>query len=83
MTIRGQVAIASARLAYPEYKRLFSSERWQRLAAAGARPQRLLWASTSTKAPACSDIKYVEALAGAETINTLPLDTLAAYRDHC
>jgi transaldolase len=80
--LRGQVAIASARLAYQEYKHLFSGERWQRLAAAGARSQRLLWASTSTKDPACSDVKYVEALVGAETINTLPLDTLAAYRDH-
>lgn len=80
--LRGQVAIASARLAYQEYKHLFSGERWQRLAAAGARSQRLLWASTSTKDPASSDIKYVEALVGAETINTLPLDTLAAYRDH-
>jgi len=80
--LRGQTAIASARLAYLEYKRLFSGERWQRLAAAGARTQRLLWASTSTKDPAYSDIKYVEALIGAETINTLPLETLAAYRDH-
>lgn len=80
--LRGQVAIASARLAYQEYKQLFSGERWQRLAAAGGRPQRLLWASTSTKDPACSDIKYVEALIGAETINTLPLETIAAYRDH-
>ncbi len=80
--LRGQVAIASARLAYQEYTRLFSAERWQLLAAAGARPQRLLWASTSTKDPACSDIKYVEALIGAETINTLPLETMAAYRDH-
>lgn len=81
-SLRGQVAIASARLAYQEYKQLFSGERWQQLVAAGARPQRLLWASTSTKDPACSDIKYVEALIGAETINTLPLETLAAYRDH-
>lgn len=80
--LRGQVAIASARLAYQEYKHLFSGERWQRLAAAGAIPQRLLWASTSTKDPACSDIKYVEALIGAGTINTLPLETMAAYRDH-
>jgi len=80
--LRGQTAIASARLAYQEYKQLFSGDRWERLAAAGARTQRLLWASTSTKDPAYSDIKYVEALIGAETINTLPLETLAAYRDH-
>jgi len=78
----GQTAIASARLAYQEYKRLFSGDRWERLAAVGARTQRLLWASTSTKDPAYSDIKYVEALIGAETINTLPMETLAAYRDH-
>jgi len=80
--LRGQTAIASARLAYQEYKQLFSGDRWERLAAAGARTQRLLWASTSTKDPAYSDIKYVESLIGAETINTLPLETLAAYRDH-
>lgn len=80
--LRGQTAIASARLAYQNYKRLFSGDSWERLAAAGARTQRLLWASTSTKDPAYSDIKYVEALIGAETINTLPMETLAAYRDH-
>ena len=80
--LRGQTAIASARLAYQKYKRIFSGERWQRLAATGARTQRLLWASTSTKDPAYSNIKYVKALIGADTINTLPLDVLAAYRDY-
>jgi transaldolase len=80
--LRGGAAIASARLAYQDYKRLFSGARWQRLVAAGAQTQRLLWASTSTKDPSYSDIKYVEALIGAETINTLPPDTVAAYRDH-
>lgn len=80
--LRGQSAIASARLAYQAYRQLFFGEHWQALAAAGARSQRLLWASTSTKDPICSDIKYVEALIGAETINTLPPETLAAYRDH-
>lgn len=80
--LRGQTAIASARLAYQDYKRLFSGERWQRLETAGARTQRLLWASTSTKDPTYSDIKYIEALIGVDTINTLPLETLAAYRDH-
>lgn len=80
--LRGQTAIASARLAYQLYKQLFSDARWQRLAAAGATTQRLLWASTSTKDPVYSDIKYVEALIGTETINTLPPQTLHAYRDH-
>ena len=80
--LRGQTAIASARLAYQEYKQLFSGERWQRLAAAGACTQRLLWASTSAKDPVYSDIKYVEALIGVDTINTLPLEILAAYREH-
>lgn len=80
--LRGKSAIASARLAYQDYKQLFAGEHWQKLAAAGARPQRLLWASTSTKDPAYSDIKYIEALIGVDTINTLPLKTLAAYRDH-
>ena len=80
--LRGQTAIASARIAYQQYKQLFSGDRWQQLVQQGARPQRLLWASTSTKDPAYSDIKYVEALIGPDTINTLPVDTLNAYRDH-
>lgn len=80
--LRGKTAIASARLAYQDYKQIFAGERWQRLAAAGARTQRLLWASTSTKDPSYSDVKYIEALIGVDTINTLPLETLAAYRDH-
>lgn len=82
IVLRGQCAIASARLAYQNYKQYFSGERWQQLAAAGAKTQRLLWASTSAKDPAYSDIKYIEALIGAETINTLPMETLLAYRDH-
>jgi len=82
IALRGQSAIASARLAYQDYKQLFTGERWQQLAAAGAKTQHLLWASTSAKDPAYSDIKYVEALIGAETINTLPMETLLAYRDH-
>lgn len=80
--LRGRAAIASARLAYQTGKQLFSGERWQRLAQAGGRKQRLLWASTSTKDPGYSDIKYVEALIGPGTINTLPLETLEAYRTH-
>lgn len=80
--LRGRAAIASARLAYQRYKQWTASERWQRLTARGARPQRLLWASTSTKDPAYSDVKYVDALIGPETVTTLPPETLAAYRDH-
>jgi transaldolase len=80
--LRGETAIASARLAYQKYKRFYSGEHWQRLASAGARPQRLLWASTSTKDPAYSNTKYVEALIGADTINTMPLDLLTTYRNH-
>ncbi len=80
--LRGTVAIASAKLAYAIYQRIFSSQRFQALAAKGARPQRLLWASTSTKNPEYSDVKYVEALIGPDTVNTLPMETLNAYRDH-
>lgn len=80
--LRGRAAIACARLAYREYQELVRSARWQALAARGARPQRLLWASTSTKDPAYDDVKYVEALIGPDTVNTLPPETLAAYRDH-
>ena len=80
--LRGQAAIASACLAYQLYKQQFDVDRWRRLAAAGATTQRLLWASTSAKDPAYSDIKYIEALIGSETINTMPLETIAAYRDH-
>ncbi len=80
--LRGQTAIACARLAYREYQELVRSARWQILAAHGARPQRLLWASTSTKDPAYDDLKYVEALIGPDTVNTLPPETLAAYRNH-
>ncbi len=79
---RGQVAIASARIAYQMYKEIFSSDRFKKLAARGARKQRLLWASTSTKDPSYSDVKYVESLIGPETVNTLPLETIHAYHDH-
>ena len=78
----GQVAILSAKAAYEIYKDIFASERFRKLKAQGARTQRLLWASTSTKNPAYSDLKYVEALIGPETVDTVPLETLAAYRDH-
>lgn len=80
--LRGQAAIASARLAYEVYREWSGSPRWRRLADRGARPQRLLWASTSTKDPAYPDTRYVEALIGPETIATLPGATLDAYRDH-
>jgi len=80
--LHGEVAIASAKMAYSIYQRIFGSERFQTLAAKGARPQRVLWASTSTKNPEYSDVKYVEALIGPNTVNTLPMETLNAYRDH-
>ena len=79
---RGQVAIASAKMAYQIYKEIFGSDRFRKLAARGARAQRLLWASTSTKNPDYSDVKYVEALIGPDTVDTAPLETLDAYRDH-
>jgi transaldolase len=80
--LKGEVAIASAKKAYEIYKKVFSGERWEKLAAAGAKPQRLLWASTSSKNPAFKDTKYVEALIGADTVDTVPLETIEAFRDH-
>jgi transaldolase / glucose-6-phosphate isomerase len=81
-SLHGQVAIASAKAAYKDFKEIFSGERFTKLAEKGARVQRLLWASTSTKNPAYSDVMYVETLIGPDTINTLPLETIDAYRDH-
>jgi transaldolase len=78
----GQIAIASAKMAYQIYKEIFAGDRFTKLAAKGARVQRLLWASTSTKNPDYSDVKYVEALIGPDTVDTAPLETLNAYRDH-
>ena len=80
--LRGQAAVASAKQAYQMFKDIYGDERYRRLAAAGARPQRLLWASTSTKNPEERDVRYVEALIGPETITTLPRETLDAFRDH-
>ncbi len=80
--LRGKAAIANAKLAYAHYARLLSGERWKKLADAGARPQRLLWASTGTKNPAYGDVLYVEELIGRDTVNTLPPATLEAFRDH-
>lgn len=77
--IRGQVAISSAKIAYKIYQEFFESEQFLKL---GASPQRLLWASTSPKNPKYSDVKYIEALIGPNTVNTIPLQTLEAYRDH-
>jgi len=80
--LQGKLAIANAKLAYERYQRIFSGERWERLASAGARPQRCLWASTSTKNPAYNDVMYVEGLIGPETVNTMPLETIEAFQDH-
>jgi transaldolase len=81
-TLRGQVAVASAKMAYQIYKEVFGGGRFRTLADQGARVQRLLWASTSTKNPNESDVKYVEALIGPDTVDTVPLETLDAYREH-
>jgi transaldolase/glucose-6-phosphate isomerase len=80
--LRGRVAIANAKLAYQSYLELIGSDRWRRLADQGARPQRLLWASTGTKDPAFSDVYYVETLIGRDTVNTMPPKTIDAFRDH-
>jgi transaldolase len=80
--LRGTIAIANAGMAYAAFERSRATPRWGVLAEAGARPQRPLWASTSTKDPAYPDIYYVEALVSADTVNTIPPDTLDAYRDH-
>jgi transaldolase len=81
--IKGKVAIANAKIAYQEYKKIVQSDRWQALAAKGAKVQRLLWASTSTKDPNYSDVMYVDELIGPETVNTLPPATIEACADHC
>jgi transaldolase/glucose-6-phosphate isomerase len=80
--LQGRVAIANAKRAYQQFIRLVSGERWARLAEAGARVQRPLWASTGTKNPAYSDVLYVEELVGRHTVNTIPEATLDAFRDH-
>lgn len=78
----GTVAVANAKLAYESYQRMIATPRWARLAARGAQTQRLLWASTGTKDPAYSDVKYVAELIGPDTVNTVPPATLSAFRDH-
>ena len=80
--LRGRVGIAAAAQAYRSYRDLLDSERWQRLANAGGRPQRLLFASTSTKDPAAPDVLYISALGAPLTINTMPEETLLAFADH-
>jgi transaldolase/glucose-6-phosphate isomerase len=80
--LQGKVAIANAKMAYQIYKKLVAGPRWQSLARRGARPQRLLWASTSTKNPAYRDVVYVEELIGADTVDTMPAQTLTAFREH-
>lgn len=80
--LRGKAGIANAKIAYARYQALFAGPRWEILAKAGARTQRLLWASTSTKSPAYKDTLYVEALIGRDTVDTLPPATMDAFRDH-
>ncbi len=78
----GEVAIASAKVAYENFKQVFFGDRFRNLEKSGAKKQKVLWASTSTKDPSFSDVKYVEALIGPDTINTLPMETIDAFRDH-
>ena len=80
--LRGKVAIANAKLAYAWYQQMIESERWQKLAANGAMPQRLLWASTGVKDPSYPDTLYIDMLIGPDTVNTIPLKTMDAFRDH-
>ncbi|MGA2894470.1 MAG: bifunctional transaldolase/phosoglucose isomerase [Xanthobacteraceae bacterium] len=80
--LKGKAAIANAKLAYQRYLRLFNGERWAALKAKGAKPQRLLWASTGTKNKAYRDVLYVEELIGPDTVNTMPVATMDAFRDH-
>jgi transaldolase len=81
--LKGKIAIANAKVAYQEYKKIIATDRWQQLAAKGARVQRLLWASTGTKDPSYSDVMYVDGLVGPDTVNTLPPNTIEACADHC
>ncbi len=83
LSIKGKVAIANAKIAYQEYKKIIRSDRWKALSAKSAQVQRLLWASTSTKNPTYSDVMYVDELVGPDTVNTLPPSTIVACTDHC
>ena len=81
-TLKGVIAIANSKATYMRFKQIFSSERWEKLAAAGARVQRPLWASTGTKNPDYADTLYIDSLIGPDTVNTVPPATLDAFRDH-
>ncbi|BAU09568.1 transaldolase [Leptolyngbya sp. NIES-3755] len=83
VAVKGKVAIANAKIAYQEYKKIIADPRWLALKEKGANVQRLLWASTSTKNPDYSDVMYVDELIGADTVNTLPPNTIEACADHC
>jgi transaldolase len=80
--LKGELAVANAKLAYQRYKEIFSGDRWEKLAGAGATKQRCLWASTSTKNPEYRDVLYVEELIGPETVNTMPEETIEAFQEH-
>src|SRR5208282_4437584 len=82
LDLRGHAAVAQARLAYGLFTDSFAGPRWEALAAKGARVQRPLWASTSTKNPAYPDLAYVDTLIGPDTVNTMPDGTVAAFMDH-
>jgi len=82
LALRGKIAIANAKVIYHRFREVFHGDRFRGLRARGVRVQRVLWGSTGTKNPAYSDVMYVEALIGADTINTLPVATLNAFRDH-
>ncbi|MBQ7262827.1 MAG: transaldolase [Synergistaceae bacterium] len=81
-SLKGRIAVDNARMTYQRFKEIFSGARWDALASKGARPQRPLWASTGTKDPAYSDVKYVQELIGPDTVDTIPPQTLAAFLDH-
>jgi transaldolase len=82
LAARGKAAIANAKLAYEAYNEIFAGDEFAELRAAGARVQRCLWASTSTKNPDYRDVLYVEELIGPDTVNTMPLETITAFNDH-
>ena len=78
----GKIAVSNAKMAYQSFKNIFGSEQWKKLEAKGAKVQRPLWASTSTKTPEYSDVMYVEPFIGRHTVNTMPGETIAAFADH-
>jgi len=81
-TLKGKIAVANAKLAYSKFRAIFKGDRWEKLASNGAKVQRVLWASTSTKNPEYSDTLYIDKLIGPDTVNTIPPDTLTAFEDH-